>query len=96
MKAITVGSATIDVIATVDDADIERMTLHNVTASFLLLEPGRKVDARSVITQTGGGAVNAAVALRRLGYAYHFSFRCPDDRFVVWTFSSPSDRLYRR
>ncbi len=68
MRAITVGSATIDVIATVDDADIERMTLHNVTASFLLLEPGRKVDASSVITQTGGGAVNAAVALRRLGF----------------------------
>jgi ribokinase len=68
MKAITVGSATIDVIATVDDSDIERMTLHNVTASFLLLEPGRKVDATSVITQTGGGAVNAAVALRRLGF----------------------------
>lgn len=68
MKAITVGSATIDVIATVDDNDIECMTLHNVTASFLLLEPGRKVDASSVITQTGGGAVNAAVALRRLGF----------------------------
>lgn len=68
MKAVTVGSATVDVIATVDNDDIERMTLHNSTASFLLLEPGRKVDATSVITQTGGGAVNAAVGMARLGF----------------------------
>ncbi|HAE02725.1 MAG TPA: carbohydrate kinase family protein, partial [Rhodospirillaceae bacterium] len=61
LKAITVGSATVDIIATVASDDIERMTLHNSTTSFLLLEPGRKVDASSVITQTGGGAVNAAV-----------------------------------
>lgn len=67
MKAVTVGSATVDVIATVDSDDIEKMTLHNSTASFLLLEPGRKVDATSVITQTGGGAVNAAVGMSRLG-----------------------------
>ena len=67
LKAITVGSATVDVIATVASDDIERMTLHNSTTSFLLLEPGRKVDASSVITQTGGGAVNAAVSLARQG-----------------------------
>ena len=67
LKAITVGSATVDIIATVASDDIERMTLHNSTTSFLLLEPGRKVDASSVITQTGGGAVNAAVSLARLG-----------------------------
>lgn len=79
MKAITVGSATIDVIATVDDNEIEYMTLHNVTASFLLLEPGRKVDASSVITQTGGGAVNAAVALRRLGFDVSALIKVGDD-----------------
>ena len=68
MKAVTVGSATVDVIATVASEDIEQMTLHNSTTSFLLLEPGRKIDALSVVTHTGGGAVNAAVSLARQGF----------------------------
>jgi len=68
MKAITIGSGTVDVIVAVADADIERMTLHNNTASFLLLEPGRKVDASSIVTRTGGGAVNAAISLKRQGF----------------------------
>jgi len=68
MKAVTVGSATVDIIAAVRSDDIERMTLHNVTASFLLLEPGRKVDAEAITTHTGGGAVNAAVSLARQGF----------------------------
>lgn len=68
MKAITVGSATLDIIATIDNSDIEQMTLTNQTSSFLLMEPGRKVDAQSVTTHTGGGAVNTAIALARQGY----------------------------
>ena len=68
MKAITVGSATLDIIATIDNSDIEQMTLTNQTASFLLMEPGRKVDAQSVTTHTGGGAVNTAISLARQGY----------------------------
>lgn len=66
-KAITIGSATIDIIATIADEDIERMTLHNSTSSFLLMEPGRKVDAENIVTHTGGGAINAAVSLSRQG-----------------------------
>ncbi|MEM8837664.1 MAG: carbohydrate kinase family protein [Pseudomonadota bacterium] len=68
MKVVTVGSATLDIIANIADDDIERMTLHNQTTSFLLMEPGRKVDAQSVTTHVGGGAVNAAVALSRQGF----------------------------
>jgi len=67
-KAITVGSAVVDIIANVADDDIEKMTLHNSTTSFLLMEPGRKLDAQSIVTHTGGGAVNAAVSLSRQGY----------------------------
>ena len=51
MKAITVGSATIDIIALIADDDVERMTMHNATSSFLLLEQGKKVDASSISTQ---------------------------------------------
>ncbi|WP_373085487.1 carbohydrate kinase family protein [Sneathiella sp.] len=69
LKALTIGSATIDVIASVDEKDIERMTMHNATSSFLLLEEGRKIDVSSIKSSVGGGATNSAVALSRLGLA---------------------------
>lgn len=68
MKAVTIGSAMIDIITIVRDEDIERVTMTNATASFLLLEQGRKIEAESITTHVGGGAVNTAVSLRRLGY----------------------------
>ena len=67
-KALTFGSATIDVIASVDDHDIERMTMNNAASSFLLLEEGRKIDVASVNSSVGGGATNTAVSIARLGY----------------------------
>lgn len=68
LKAVTVGSAVVDIIAIVADQDIEQLTLQNSAASFLLLEPGRKIEADSISIHTGGGAINTAVALARLGY----------------------------
>jgi len=68
MKAITVGSATLDIIATIANDDIEQMTLTNQTTTFLLMEPGRKVDAEAITTHTGGGAINAAISLQRQGF----------------------------
>ncbi|TNE35990.1 MAG: carbohydrate kinase family protein [Alphaproteobacteria bacterium] len=67
ITALTIGSATIDVIASVEDQDIERMTMHNATSSFLLLEEGRKIDVSAIKSSVGGGATNSAVALSRLG-----------------------------
>lgn len=67
IKAVTVGSAMIDIITLVRNADIERVSMTNATASFLLLEQGRKVEAQSITSHIGGGAVNAAVSMRRLG-----------------------------
>lgn len=67
MKVLTVGGAMIDTIAIIESAAIERMTLMNAGASFLLLEEGRKTEAIEVSTHTGGGAINAAVAFARLG-----------------------------
>ena len=69
MRVITVGSATIDIIATIASSDIEQMRLTNQTASFLLMEPGRKVDAETIRTYTGGGAVNAAIGFARQGFS---------------------------
>src|SRR5690606_33375318 len=58
----------IDIITIVRNADIERVTMTNATTSFLLLEQGRKIEAESITMHVGGGAVNTAVSLRRLGY----------------------------
>lgn len=67
MKALTVGSAMIDTIAIIANDSIERMSMRNAESSFLLLEEGRKTDALDVSTHCGGGAINAAVAMSRLG-----------------------------
>lgn len=67
MYVLTVGSATIDIIATIASKDVEQMRLTNQTASFLLIEPGSKVDADQIQTFIGGGAVNAAIGLARQG-----------------------------
>lgn len=67
MKALTVGSAMIDTIAIIESDRIERMSMLNAEASFLLLEEGRKTEALEISTHCGGGGVNAAVAMARLG-----------------------------
>jgi sugar/nucleoside kinase (ribokinase family) len=68
MKAVTIGSAMIDVITIVDPERIERMTLVNEHKSYLWLETGRKIPARSITTHVGGGACNTAVAMARRGW----------------------------
>ncbi|MFZ1102432.1 MAG: carbohydrate kinase family protein [Hyphomicrobiaceae bacterium] len=68
MKALTVGGAMLDTIAIIADDRIERMTMLNADTSFLLLEEGRKTEAVEISTHVGGGAVNAAVAMSRLGF----------------------------
>ncbi|MGE0212435.1 MAG: carbohydrate kinase family protein [Parvibaculaceae bacterium] len=67
MRALTIGSAMIDIIVLVDSRNVERMTMTNENASFLLLEQGAKVEAHAISSHCGGGAVNTAVALKRLG-----------------------------
>lgn len=68
MKAVTIGSAMIDVITIVDPERIERMTLVNEHKSYLWLEAGRKIPARSITTHVGGGACNTAVSFARRGW----------------------------
>lgn len=57
----------IDTIAIIESDRIERMSMFNAEASFLLIEEGRKTEALEVSTHCGGGAVNTAVAMSRLG-----------------------------
>ena len=67
MKALTVGGAMLDSIAIVENDRIERMAMRNADTSFLLLEEGRKTEASEISTHCGGGAVNTAVSMARLG-----------------------------
>jgi ribokinase len=67
MKALAVGGAMIDTIAIIASDRIEQMTMKNADNSFLLLEEGRKTEAQEISTHVGGGAINAAVAMARLG-----------------------------
>lgn len=67
MKALTIGGAMIDTIAIIESDRIERVSMLNAETSFLLLEEGRKTESAEVSTHCGGGAVNSAVAMARLG-----------------------------
>jgi ribokinase len=67
-RVLTVGGALIDTIALIDSDHIERMSMNNADAAYLLLQEGRKTEATLISTHPGGGAVNAAVAFSRLGF----------------------------
>jgi ribokinase len=67
-RTLTIGSAMVDIIAVIADRDVERVTLQNATLSFLLVEQGRKIEAESISIHVGGGGVNVAAAVRRLGH----------------------------
>ena len=68
MKAVTFGGAMIDSIAIIANDQIERMSMRNAQSSFLLLQEGRKIEADQISQHCGGGAINTAVALSRLGW----------------------------
>lgn len=68
ISALVIGGATIDTLAVIASEKIERMQMQNADQSFLLLEEGRKAEATDISTHCGGGGVNVAVALARLGY----------------------------
>ena len=68
MKVLTVGGAMVDTIAIIQSDRIERMTMRNADADFLLLEEGRKIEASDISGHVGGGAVNAAVSFARGGH----------------------------
>lgn len=67
MKCLTIGGAMVDSIAIIADERIERMSMRNAQSSFLLLEEGRKIEAAEISQHCGGGAINTAVCMARLG-----------------------------
>jgi len=79
LKVLVFGSAMIDTIAIVASEMIEHLTLRNAQTSFLLLEAGRKTEALDISTHCGGGGMNVAVALARLGLTTSVVVKLGDD-----------------
>ena len=67
MKAVTFGSAMIDIITVISSESIEQISLSNSNQQYLLVEPGRKVEAETITRHIGGGALNTAVCFTKLG-----------------------------
>jgi len=82
MRAICIGSAMVDIIVLVASRDVERMIMTNATSSFLLLEQGRKIESETITTHIGGGAVNAAVSMARLGIEAATLIKVGQDRYA--------------
>lgn len=57
----------VDIIAVLESDSIEQISFSNALQQFLLVEPGRKVEASSITTHIGGGGLNTAVCLSKLG-----------------------------
>ncbi len=67
MKTITFGSAMIDIITVISSESIEQISLSNSNQQYLLVEPGRKVEAETITRHIGGGALNTAICFTKLG-----------------------------
>ncbi|MEM7289216.1 MAG: carbohydrate kinase family protein [Pseudomonadota bacterium] len=64
---MTFGSAMVDIIAVLNSESVEQISLSNAHQQFLLIEPGRKVEASSITTHIGGGGLNTGASLSKLG-----------------------------
>lgn len=79
MRSLHIGSAMIDTVTLVASEDIERASLTNDGRSYLMLESGRKIPARSIDWHVGGGACNTAVSLARRGWSASVLAKTGDD-----------------
>lgn len=68
MKVFIAGSATQDVFIHYKNPETLIFKSFRGTRSYLLLEKGSKIEVTDIVSQTGGGATNVAVAFKRLGF----------------------------
>ncbi|MBX9683755.1 MAG: carbohydrate kinase family protein [Hyphomicrobium sp.] len=74
----------IDTIAVVEPDQIGRIKGDAAGQTFLMLEEGRKFVASRVTAHVGGGGVNTAVCLQRLGFSVHCVVKLGrDDRSIL-------------
>lgn len=68
MKILTIGGATQDIFIAYEGSDVMSIAKKNLVATYMLFESGEKIEIDTLSYQTGGGATNAAVAFKRLGF----------------------------
>lgn len=68
MKILTIGGATQDIFLQCRGADLLTLSQKNVQQTFMLFQPGEKVELESTLFFSGGGATNAAVSFKKLGF----------------------------
>lgn len=72
LKAMTIGGATLDTIIEYEEMETMVIQKPSETNAYLLLEEGAKIEVTKQKCFSGGGATNAAVALKKLGYDVSF------------------------
>ncbi|WP_119343264.1 carbohydrate kinase family protein [Facilibium subflavum] len=72
MKVLTIGGATLDTIIEYEEMETMEIQKPATTQSYLLLEEGAKIEVTKQKCFSGGGATNAAVSLKRLGFDVSF------------------------
>ena len=77
---LCIGTATIDYIAVIPNDNVEKINFSNASSSFLLLETGRKLEAESISWFYGGGAINAAIAMKKLNHNVDCFVKVGNDR----------------
>ncbi len=78
----------VDTIVVAEPDEIGRLTDDATGQTFLMLEEGRKFVASRVTAHVGGGGVNTAVCLQRIGFNVHCVVKLGRDdrsRIVRWT-----------
>lgn len=68
MKILTIGGATQDIFLNFQGADSISITKKDGVSHFMLFESGQKIEVDNLAVLTGGGATNAAVSFKRLGF----------------------------
>lgn len=76
---ITIGSATVDVFVTCEDANIVSVSAKNKKSEFMSYPYGAKVEISDFASKIGGGGVNTAVNFANLGINTSAIFKIGDD-----------------
>lgn len=76
---ITIGSATMDVFVTCDDANIVSVSAKTKKSEFMSYPYGAKIDITDFASKVGGGGVNTAVNFAHLGLKTSAIFKIGED-----------------
>ena len=80
-KVCTIGSATQDIFLLYEGAETTHLHTVDQQGTYLLLPEGAKIDIPKIKYSSGGGAVNVAMGLTKLGHSVEAFFKTGNDQF---------------